>query len=155
MRTKKVRGTYHARLRATLVEATREPGCDQTSLAEALKRDQSGLSKYLRDEAGTMDLDEADKALRHCGLGGLLEFVTNTPPPRPHEDVPPRILTLVQQPEIMALLQDLLDVPPKRRAELLGIWQPTVKLLRGKRRGGRPPETSGGTNTTTPPKPRR
>jgi len=94
----KVRGAYHERLRAALVDATRSSGgCDQTSLAEALNRDQSGISKYLRNDpkSGTMDLDEADRALRHCGLGGLMEFVSKAPPPA--DPVPPRVLAFLRE----------------------------------------------------------
>lgn len=147
MRKRTVRGPFHERLRAALLEATREPGCDQTSLAEALRRDQSGLSKYLRNVAGTLDLDEADTALRHCGLGGLYEFVSKTPPKI--EGVPPRVLAFLRENDAFRqLLSDLLDVPRARHDEILSIWQPTVRALRRKPNVGRPPGTTGGRRTT-------
>lgn len=152
MRRKEVRGHYHEQLREALAAALRQPGCDQTSLAEELKRDQSGLSKYLRNEAGTMDLDEADTALTHCGRGGLREFVLGTPPPQPPVgDIPPRLLAFLRENEsFKQLLSDLLDVPRAKRAEVLAIWQPVVRALRGRPTGGRPPGTSGGTRRTKP-----
>jgi hypothetical protein len=143
---RKVRGPYHERLRAALMEATQFPGCDQTSLAEALQRDQSGLSKYLRNVAGTLDLDEADRALRHCGLGGLMEFVTKTPPR--DDGVPPRLLAFLREnDDFRQLLTDVLDVPRARHSEILAILQPVVRALRRVPKVGRPPGTSGARRT--------
>jgi hypothetical protein len=96
-----------------------------------------------------MDLDEAHVALRHCGLGGLAEFVTNTPLPPDDMPVPPRVLAFLREhAEFMDLLVDLLDVPRGKLAEVLSIWQPAVRALRKTRRGGRTPGTTGGTRTT-------
>lgn len=155
MRRIAVRGPFHERLRAALLEATRAPGCDQTSLAEALQRDQSGISKYLRNDpkAGTLDLDEADRALRHCGFGGLADFVAHA---QTDDDLPLKLRSFLREhAEFRQLLEDLSDVPRPRLAEVLAIWQPTVRALRRIRRVGRPPGTTGGTRTTTGSKPRR
>lgn len=151
-----MRGEYDKRLRATLLAATIGPGCDQTSLAEALRRDQSGLSKFLRGGAGApLDLDTAHVALTHCGLGGLPAFVLEAPAPK-LEGIPPRVQSFLQaRPEFMQLLVDLLDVGPKGHAELLMIAQPFVNARRRTRRAGRTPGTGGGTRTTKAPKPRR
>jgi hypothetical protein len=153
---KTVRGPYHQRLRAVLKKATESPGCDQTSLAEVLVRDQSGLSNYLKDKGRPMDLDQAHIALEHCGLGGLREFVLETPPPPVDRDLSPRLLSFLRHNgDVRQLLEDLLDARPQARSELLLIATPFLRARRRTRRGGRPPGSGGGTRTTKGSKPRQ
>lgn len=132
-----------------LAATTRPGGCKQTSLAEMLRRDQSGLSKWLRNKAGgPMDLDTAHAALRHCGLGGLPEFVLEAPIP-PDDAIPFQVLSFLREDEhFRQLLTDLLDVPPRGRAELLQVFQILVRERMREFRAGRPPGTTPGTDTT-------
>jgi hypothetical protein len=145
-----VRGPYDKRLREVLLAATLRPhGCKQTSLAEMLRRDQSGLSKWLHNKAGgPMDLDTAHVALRHCGLGGLREFVTEAPVP-PDDVIPFQVLSFLRgDDEFRQLLRDLLDVPPGGRAELLTVFQSLVRARMRESPAGRPPGTTPGSDTT-------
>ena len=152
----KMRGPYDARLRAVLLAATRAPGCDQTSLAEALRRDQAGLSKFLNGKAGApLDLDSAHVALRHCGQGGLREFVLDAPVPVDDAIPFPVLSYLREDARIRQLVADLLDVPPQGRAELLQIFEVFVRERRRARKAGRPPGTTGGRRTTKAAGPRR
>ena len=55
----------------------------QISLAADLNRSQRSVSQYLRGdrEAGTLDLDDAEIALRHIG-SNLAAFIADQPPPQ-------------------------------------------------------------------------
>lgn len=145
-----VRGPYHQRLRDALRQAVTTEGISYASLAAAIAaKEPSGIGRYLRGDttAGELDLDRAHLALRHCGLGGLREFVSDVPPL--DTPIPPRVLAFLQEhPEFRQLLSDLLDVPQQSHAEVLSIWQPAVRALRKKRRGGPSSGTTADRRTT-------
>lgn len=143
-----MRGPYDEQLRAVLLEATKRNGCDQVSLATALKRDQTTVGKYIRNVAGApLDLDSAHVALRHCGLGGLREFVTDAPVPP--DTLPSEVLSFLREHDgFTQLLRDLLAVPRGGHAKLLELFQILVRQRMTERKAGRPPGTTKGRRTT-------
>jgi hypothetical protein len=110
-------------------------------------RDQSGVGKYLNDrpKAGTLDLDEADRALRHCGLIGLVEFLNSQPVDR---DPPAWMVSVILElPELRGLLTDLRALRPTRRKKALEICRTIVQELQEGQRVGRPLGSGGNTRT--------
>ena len=63
----RVRGQYHQKLLAFLQARWKAHAFTQDSLGRELGKDQTSMGKYLKDTAGTLDLDEADAALTHAG----------------------------------------------------------------------------------------
>src|SRR5690349_1781286 len=75
-RMQHMRGPYHRALQSLLDQARKLGKLTQESLAEDLEMDQTTVGRYLRDKAGTLDLDDADRALKHIG-SDLRAFVAN------------------------------------------------------------------------------
>lgn len=146
-----MKGHYHERLRAALRRAVDAEGIAMPGLAAAIESDDptgSGIGRYIRGDskAGALDLDAADRALAHCGLFGLREFVTGTTPP--DTGIPPRVIAFLStHSEFRSLLTDLLDVPPGKHAEVLSTWEPIVRGLRRKPRAAKTTGTSRGRRT--------
>lgn len=72
-----MKGPYHEALRKVLLEKYAQKAFTQESLASETSKDQTTIGHYLRPggKAGSLDLDEADAALRHVG-SSLKAFVS-------------------------------------------------------------------------------
>lgn len=158
LRSLGVRGEYHRLLQALLARAVREKVCTQESLAEDVGRDQTTFSKYLaaHPKAGTLDLDDAHKALIHVG-STLPAFITDprhAPVSAPDLSTKARRL-LDREPAFTQLVEVLHAARPARRAvalhHALAIASELTRARGSGLRGGKIP--GGGTNKK--PKKRR
>jgi hypothetical protein len=85
-----LRGDYHRRLRGVLLEALARQAITQESLGVAVQMHQTTIGGILKKDEGTLDLDEADAALRHIG-SSLRDFISDpmnvVAPPVPSKTV--------------------------------------------------------------------
>lgn len=109
-----MKGPLHRRLHALLYAAWQAERTDprkikQESLAADLGQNQRNISGYLNQKgAGTLDLDEAEIALRHVGLT-LAEFMAGAPPAEPSESE--RLARdVMARPDLLAIVKDLLPL---------------------------------------------
>ena len=156
LRSPRVKGPLHDELRAWLKHATATGVCTQESLAGAIGKTQTGVGKYLLDKAGSLDLDEADAALRHANHS-LPAFLAKQPAPQPaaHERLASR---LQGREDVMELLEALLSVPRKRLPAVRDLIGAGVYAATGRPLGHRDESGSGSGpegRTTREPKPRR
>ncbi len=117
-----MRGDFHKRLIALLAEKVSAGVCTHTSLAAAVGKHHSTIGGILGKNEGTLDVDEADAALRHVG-SNLTDFLA-TVPPRELTDVERLANVLLTRPALADLVEDLLPVPKPRLDEL-------IELIRG------------------------
>lgn len=127
-----VRGEFHKRLVKLLADRIAAGVCTQESLAKRVGMHQTTVSGILRRDAGTFDLDEAAAALDHVGAGSLATFLAGVPPadPTPATRLAAR---LVERPELLQLLEDLLPVPKPRLAELIELIGGLSRVATGRR----------------------
>lgn len=121
---------------------------DQTSLAQAVGKDQTTIGSYLNGKkAGTLDVDEADAALRHIG-SSLPDFLAHAPA-RELTRTDELARALLTRPELAELVEDLLPVPKTKLAHVIELARGLAHVA-SSRRGGR----TGESNAARPPAPR-
>lgn len=130
LRCSVVRGEFHQRLRATLADAVQRRVCKQETLAAALEKDQTTISKYLNDKVGTLDLDEADIALRHIG-SSLADFLAGQPA-QPLTAIDQLARTLASKRLLLPWVEGLLRVPEKQLPGVLALIDVGVRAGTGK-----------------------
>jgi hypothetical protein len=119
-----VKGDLHQRLQAALHRAWRDGVFKQESLSAEMGKSQRSVSAYLRKDAdaGALDLDEADLALRHIG-SSLPDFLAKAPP-RELSDAERLAHALAARREVQPWVEGLLSVPAKKLPavlELIGV----------------------------------
>lgn len=153
LRSQRVRGPLHHRLRQLLRDATKAGICTQESLSGAIGKTQTGVGKYLLGKAGTLDVDEAAAALDHIG-SSLQEFIAKIPPRE--LTASDRLARALETRGLVAFVQELLTVPRTRLPAVLDLARTGVYAATG-RRGGQtaeslPGSTPGGRTTRAPTK---
>lgn len=137
-----VKGELHRRLQERLQRAWRDGAFKQESLSAQMEKSQRSISQFLRgdDDAGALDLDEADVALRHIG-SSLLEFLSGLPP-RELTETERLAIDLDARPHLKAFVADLLPVPKSRLGGVLEWGRGVARLaieLHGARKTGPAP----------------
>ncbi len=126
-----MRGDHHARLKTLLLKALEgTAGVTRTSLAAATEMHPSTMGGILGKDEGTLDLDEAEAALRHVG-STLADFLGGQPP-RDLSGEERLCRALVARPELHAHVADLLDVPQNRLDQLFALIDGYVSMAIGR-----------------------
>jgi hypothetical protein len=130
LRSRLMRGPYHHLLRAALKAAVDQKLCTQESLASDLKKDQTTIGKYLRDlpVSGSLDLDEADIALKHL-KSDLKTFINDPQHVVLATDVPTKFARLLNDGDFRALVEVLSVAPTSRRVVAVSRVLPIVQEL--------------------------
>ena len=131
-----MKGELHRRLQERLHRAWRDGAFKQESLSAQMQKSQRSISQFLRgdDDAGALDLDEADAALRHIG-SSLLDFLKGLPA-RELTDTERLAIDLDDRPHLKAFVADLLPVPKTQLGEVLDLARGVARIaisLRGER----------------------
>jgi predicted transcriptional regulator len=124
-----VRGELHQRLVAAVAAALRSGTVTQESLAKAVGMHQTTVSGIIRRNAGTLDLDEADAALRHIG-SSMADFLANLPP-RGLSDAERLAHALSVRMELRPWIEGLLRVPVKKLPAVLELITVGVRAATG------------------------
>lgn len=109
----------------------------QESLGRAIGRSQESAGYYLRNQsAAALSLDEASDALAHVG-SSLTDFLAGLPP-RDLDDTERLARRLANKPELLPLVEDLLDVPRPQHAAVLRLVRDVVlpAIVRPKAKNG-------------------
>jgi hypothetical protein len=125
-----VRGALHQRLTAVLAAKLRGGDVTQESLAKAVGMHQTTVSGIIKRNAGTLDLDEADAALRHIG-SSLDDFLANVPP-RELSDVERLARDLAVRKDLQPWVEGLLSVPGLKLPAVLELINVGVRAATGK-----------------------
>jgi hypothetical protein len=138
-----VKGELHRRLQERLHKAWREGAFKQESLSVQMEKSQRSISQYLRgtSDAGALDLDEADAALRHIG-SSLKDFLSGVPP-RELTETERLAIDLDERPHLRDFVADLLPVPKTQLGGVLDVARGAARIaiaLRGERNAGPGPE---------------
>ncbi len=125
-----MRGDLHQRLVVTLSAALRSGAVTQESLAKAVRLHQTTVSGIIKRNAGTLDLDAADAALRHIG-SSLADFLANLPP-RDLSDADRLAQRLSVRMELRPWIEGLLSVPVKKLPAVLELINVGVRAATGR-----------------------
>lgn len=152
-----MKGALHQRLRAELLNGMRANGISQESLGAAMDgKSHRSVGQYLDDEAGALDLDEADAALQH--VGSSLEAFLAKAAPRTLTPTEKMARALVARPALIDLVEDLLRVPKTKLSDVIELTR-GLSRLPNSRRGAKTPGSNDAPRpvrrTTKAPKTRR
>lgn len=129
-----MKGALHQQLRRALDDACQRKACTQESLGAAMGKSQRSVGQYLSDEAGALDLDEADAALHH--VGSTLQGFLSGAPLRALTESERLACALVERPALLEFVADLLLVPKTQLPAILELIRGLGRFASG-RRGGR------------------
>jgi hypothetical protein len=138
-----VKGDLHRQLQALLHREWKKGTLKQESLSVQMENSQNSVSAYLRgtSDAGALDLDEADAALRNIG-SSLLDFLSGVPP-RELTATERLAIDLDDRPHLKEFVADLMPVPKTQLGGVLDAARGVARIaieLRGERSTG---QTSG------------
>jgi hypothetical protein len=129
------------RLRAVLYRAWEE-GVKIESLASAIGKTTQSVRDYLNQlKGGPLDLEEADRALRHIG-SSLSDFLAGQPP-REVTDAERLAQELEARPEVVSFVRDLLPLKEPKLSAVLELARGIAHLAIGRHERRRFGPTSG------------
>lgn len=130
-----MRGPYHRALQTLLEQARKAGKLTQESLAEDVEKEQTTVGKYLRDKAGTLDLDEADAALRHVG-SNLRAFINDPARVHPSNDPPVLVQRLMRHAEFVQFCEAVAALREPQRQRALASYAALAQASRPRQSGG-------------------